>query len=109
MNCQYGEQSKHRAMQHLLIGVNHMADHHELFSWSIKTHLESEFKTKLGDVNEKLQDISSTNKKLRKDLEFQLGRVKHAKADWNKRVAQFETAEHTYEKYTEGGFERFFI
>ena len=56
-----------------------MADHHELFSWSIKTHLESEFKTKLSEVTEKLQEISSTNKKLRKDLDFQLGRVKHAK------------------------------
>lgn len=111
-------------MQHLLIGVNHMADHHELFSWSIKTHLESEFKTKLSDVTEKLQEISSTNKKLRKDLDFQLGRVKHAKvylefirklsisffvlfwlhfkADWNKRVAQFDQAEAVYEKYIDG-------
>ena len=95
----HAEHTKHQAMKSLLETVNRVADHHELLSWSVNTFMENEFKAKLADANDKLHGISSANKKMKKDLNFQLGRVKAAKNEYNKRVSDLEQAESNYQKY----------
>jgi len=95
----HAEYTKHQAMKNLLETVNRVADHHELLSWSVNTFMENEFKAKLADANDKLHGISSANKKMKKDLNFQLGRVKAAKNEYNKRVSDLEQAENNYQKY----------
>jgi len=94
----FAERTTHIAMLKLLQTAGKFADHHELQSWSVNTFLDTDMKSKITDANEKMIGISAAHKTAKKDVTYQLGRVKTAKTEYNRRVTQLETAQDNYEK-----------
>merc|ERR1711972_243383 len=95
------ERTKHYALLTFLQSINRLADNHEMLSWTTLTFVESELKSKIADASSQLTGINTAHSKAKKDMTNQLGRVKHAKKEYNSRVADLEKVEATYEKYQE--------
>ena len=100
-NQKFAERTKHIAMMKLLQTLLRFADHHELQSWSLNTFLDSDVKKKIAEATEKMTNISAVHKTAKKDVAHQLNRVKTAKNEYNRRVAQHEAAEQNYVKFQE--------
>ena len=77
------------------------ADNHELQSFSVNTFLEDDVKNKIGDADARILEVNTVHKKTKKDVTHQLARVKTAKNEYNRRVAQLDQAEHNYQTFKE--------